>query len=217
VSVDTQLLTYNDWTLRVRHAGQKPARLMLLLHGWTGDENSMWVFARDLPDDYFILAPRGRYQAEDKGYSWREVTSEDWGKPSFESMSVSIEALIQLVDEISLSMDIHSDQFDVMGFSQGGALANMLAVLRPQRVRRTAVLSGFIPNGADEKFGPHSLDGKPFFVAHGSQDPLISFERARSMVSLLERAGAQVTFCEAEVGHRVSAKCLKGLGKFWGG
>jgi len=34
-------MTYNGWTMRVRHATQEPARFLLLLHGWTGDENSM--------------------------------------------------------------------------------------------------------------------------------------------------------------------------------
>ncbi|NTW12833.1 MAG: hypothetical protein HGA30_05945, partial [Anaerolineales bacterium] len=50
---NTSLIQFNDWTLRVRPATVKPARLLLLLHGYTGDENSMWVFARDLPHHYW--------------------------------------------------------------------------------------------------------------------------------------------------------------------
>jgi predicted esterase len=34
-------------------------------------------------------------------------------------------------------------------------------------------------------------------------------------VSLLENAGAQVSFCEAEVGHKVSADCLRALQSFF--
>jgi predicted esterase len=31
---------------------------------------------------------------------------------------------------------------------------------------------------------------------------------------LLEKAGAQVTYCEGEVGHKVSADCLRALKEF---
>ena len=34
-------------------------------------------------------------------------------------------------------------------------------------------------------------------------------------MSLLEQAGAQVTYCEADVGHKVSADCLRGLENFF--
>jgi len=40
-------------------------------------------------------------------------------------------------------------------------------------------------------------------------------ERARESIELLERAGAQVIFCEAEVGHKVSADCLRSLEAFF--
>jgi predicted esterase len=39
--------------------------------------------------------------------------------------------------------------------------------------------------------------------------------RARASVALLEQAGAQVTYCEDEVGHKVSIPCLHGLKKFF--
>ena len=56
--VDSQLTTFEDWTLRVRPGSGRDARVMLLLHGWTGDENSMWAFARDLPASAWLIAPR---------------------------------------------------------------------------------------------------------------------------------------------------------------
>ena len=49
-----------NWVIRYRkpkHEGFFPA--YLLLHGWTGDENSMWVFESKIPDDaYLIFYPR---------------------------------------------------------------------------------------------------------------------------------------------------------------
>jgi hypothetical protein len=34
---------------------------------------------------------------------------------------------------------------------------------------------------------------------------------ARRTIQLLEGAGAQVTYCESEVAHKLSADCLKAL------
>jgi phospholipase/carboxylesterase len=208
-------MTYNGWTMRVRHAAQHPARFLLLLHGWTGDENSMWLFARNLPADLWIAAPRAPYTAPEGGYSWRPLQPGTWGLPSLSDLRPAAEALLRLVDEVSASVGVDASQFDVAGFSQGGALTNTLALLYPQRIRRAAVLAGFMPGGVDDLLARRVLQGKPFFVAHGAQDNLVPLERARQSVELLEQAGAQVIFCQADVGHKVSADCLRSLESFF--
>ncbi len=207
-------MTYNGWTMRVRHATQEPARLLLLLHGWTGDENSMWIFARNFPADMWIAAPRGPHAVREGGYSWRAPASprdQDWGLPTLSDLKPAAESLIRLVDDVSASVGVDATQFDVAGFSQGGALTNVLALLYPQRIRKAAVLAGFMPGGVHALLERHVLAGKHFFVAHGSKDGLVPLERARAAIELLEQGGAQVTFCEAEVGHKVSVDCLRGL------
>jgi phospholipase/carboxylesterase len=212
---DSQLVQFQSWTLRLRPAAEAPARLMLMLHGWTGDENSMWVFGRDLPPQYWLFAPRAPHNAQPSGYSWRPFVEGTYGRPNLEALRPSADALIQLVDEYSASEGIDSAQFDVMGFSQGAAMTNLLTLLYPQRIRKVGVLAGFVPSGVDELIEQRPLAGKPFFVAHGTQDELVPIERARQSVALLEEAGAQVTYCEAEVGHKVSADCMRALKQFF--
>jgi phospholipase/carboxylesterase len=211
-------MTYNGWTMRVRHATEEPARFMLLLHGWTGDENSMWVFTNRFPANMWIAAPRAPHASKEGGYSWRplhSVQDSDWGLPTLSELRPAAEGLIRLVDEVSSSIDVDATQFEVAGFSQGGALANVLALLYPQRIRKAAVLAGFMPGGVDDLLARRVLAGKQFFVAHGTQDNLVPFERARGSIELLEKGGAQVTFCEADVGHKLSADCLRALEAFF--
>ena len=57
---DTQLIQFEGRTLRIRESTLQPPRLLLLIHGLTGDENVMWVFARDLAAHYWMVAPRHR-------------------------------------------------------------------------------------------------------------------------------------------------------------
>lgn len=212
---NTHQMTYNGWTMRVRHAAQEPARFMLLLHGWTGDENSMWVFARKFPADLWIAAPRAPHPAEGSGYSWRAIQPGSRGLPTLSDLKPAADSLIHLVDDVSASIGLDAEQFDVAGFSQGGALVNALTLLHPERIRRAAVLAGFMPGGVDDLLARHVLADKPIFVAHGTQDELVPLERAQQSIKLLQQAGARVTFCEAEVGHKVSADCLRSLETFF--
>jgi phospholipase/carboxylesterase len=211
---NTELVEFEHWTLRIRKTDHPSPRLLLMIHGFTGDENSMWVFARDLPTQYWIVAPRAPHVTEPSGYSWRPNHSSDFGSPSLEQLRPAAEALIKLIDAYQLSAGIDARVFDVIGFSQGAAMSNLLAFLYPQRIRKTGILAGFIPSGLDELVAQRPLAGKPFFVAHGTSDATVPIDRARASIEILEQAGAQVTYCEDEVGHKVSVHCMKALRSF---
>ncbi len=212
---DAELITLHDWTLRVHPASRHPMRLLLLLHGWTGDENSMWVFVRKFSLDYWIIAPRAPYATEPSGYSWRATGSNARSWPSLEDFHSSADALIALVDDYAVQNQIDARQFDVIGFSQGAALTNAISLLYPERVRRAGVLSGFLPEGTESLMEKRPLNGKPFFVAHGTLDEMVKIEYARQSVELLERAGASVTFHEDEIGHKLAANGLHALEEYF--
>jgi len=212
---DTQLIEFEGRTLRIRESPDPSPRLLLLIHGLTGDENVMWVFARDLPAHYWMVAPRAPHTAQPSGYSWRPPPFETMDGPSLEQLKQNAEALIRLVDAYAASVGIEASTFDVMGFSQGAAMSNVLAFLYPNRVGKTGILAGFIPHGLEELVSQRPLEGKSFFVAHGTKDERVTVERARSSVALLEQAGAEVTYCEDDVAHKVSLNCLRALKEFF--
>jgi phospholipase/carboxylesterase len=214
---NTSLISFRDWTLRIRESADASPRLLLLIHGLTGDENSMWVFARDLPSDYWMVAPRAPYVAQrpEGGYSWRPAEFDNLDEVSFDLLCSSAEALIRLVDEYSASAGFEAPIFDVMGFSQGAAVSSALAFLYPDRVRKVGLLAGFVPRELERLVSQRPVEGKPFFVAHGTKDEMVSIDRARASIETLERAGAQVTYCEDEVAHKVSVNCLRALKKFF--
>ena len=212
---NTSLITFKTWTLRIRESTRPTPRLLLLIHGHTGDENSMWVFARAMPDHYWMVAPRAPYGAESGGYSWRPPQTGNLDQVGSEMLGSTAEALIRLVDEYSASVGIDASVFDVMGFSQGAAVSSLLAFLYPKRIRKTALLAGFVPSGLEELVTQRPLEGKQFFVAHGTKDETVPIDRARASIALLEQARAQVTYCEDQVGHKVSVTCLRALQKFF--
>ena len=210
-ATDTELISFGDWTLRVRESRSAAPRLLVLLHGWTGDENSMWVFTRGLSPEYWMMAPRAPHAAESSGFSWRPPQPLTFGRPSLEMLLPATEALIHLIDEYSASVKLDALQFDLMGFSQGAAMTNLMGMLYPHRIHKMGVLAGFVPAGLEELAAQKPLAGKKIFVAHGTQDQMIPIDRAHASIEILKQAGAQVTYCEAEVGHKLGANCLRAL------
>lgn len=178
----------------------------------------MWVFARRFSPEYWIVAPRAPHPAKPQGFSWRPnpLTIEEaqlnvHKRPGLDALQPSAEALIKLLDEYAASVGFEAKQFDAIGFSQGGAMVNVMGMLYPQRVQKMGVLAGFVPSGLDAYIQDRVLTGKHIFVAHGTQDEMVPVDRARASMELLEQAGASITYCEDEVGHKLSANCLRAL------
>jgi phospholipase/carboxylesterase len=126
----------------------------------------------------------------------------------------AVEALIDMIS-INNFPDGNFSELHIIGFSQGAALAYSIATVYPERVATLAGLSGFLPDGASTWLVPNRLSGLPVFIAHGTEDNLVPIERARMSVGLVEGAGAVVTYCEDNVGHKLSAKCFRGLEAFY--
>jgi phospholipase/carboxylesterase len=203
-------------TLRqFRPAAPEPLRLTLLLHGWTGDENVMWIFASRLPADVWLAAPRAFHPAPMGGYSWTGA------QPDAQRRSLHLDAFRPAVERLLGWLTPENfpganlDQIDIVGFSQGAALGFSLALLHPERVRAVAALAGFMPQGADEIAAGRPLAGKSVFLAHGSQDEIVPVDRARQAIEILQAAGAQVSYCEDAVGHKLSATCFRSLADFF--
>lgn len=232
---DTELISFEGWTARVRPALHPPARLLLLIHGFKGDENSMWVFARDLSSNYFVIAPRAPYPVADGGFSWRPLQDDvarmhldspgqdlgpapsdddDLNLLSPEMFEAAVNSLLQFVDSYGRARGVDTAQFDVMGFSQGGVMTSLLALLHPQRVRKAAILAGLLPKEAEPLIARRPLAGKPLFMAHGTRDEKIPVDHARRSMALLEQAGADISYCEDDVGHKLSVSCLRALQSF---
>ncbi|MGD0611394.1 MAG: alpha/beta fold hydrolase [Anaerolineales bacterium] len=212
---EPQLLTYQNWTFRYRPGRENFGHLLVLLHGLSGDETSMWFFTRSLPPGGALLAPRAPFPAPEAGYSWREFGSANKELPSLEQLRPSVDSLLAFLDGWSASAHVQTEVIHLMGFSQGAAMTYAFALLHPERVHAIAALSGFLLAGAEPLLEQRRLDGKPVFVSHGSQDEMVPVELARRAVSFLKASGASVTYCEAETGHKVSSDCLKGVESFF--
>jgi phospholipase/carboxylesterase len=212
--VQPEKIEINGWHFSVQFPEQNTPelRLMLLLHGYQGNENVMWLLTKPLPDNYLLIAPRAPIKNGDNQFIWHEITPQ-W--PDIRTYRQLTDQLLIRVDQWLDEREVKTNKFDVMGFSQGAVMAYALAFLNPERINRVAALAGFIPHAWQGQINMSVIKNKPFFIAHGTQDEIIPIKKAHQAADLLKEKGAQVTFCEAEIGHKLSANCFNGLGEFF--
>ena len=201
-----------DWVYRAKQPeGNGPFPVILLLHGWTGDENSMWVFTPRLPENRLLIAPRGLYPASQWGYAWHPALN-TW--PSLQHFDETVNALLEFLTPTRFPAADFSE-LHLVGFSQGAALAYAFTLSHPERIASLAVLSGFLPEAVVIEPSSSRLSGLPVFITHGSKDILVPVDRARQAAELFDLVGAKVTYCEHDVGHKLNASCFRGLEIFY--
>lgn len=214
-----EILTINiaEWVLKVRVPdGEGPHPVILLLHGWSGDENSMWVFASRLPNDALLVAPRAPHvvTSEDyEGHSWVKKKSGEWSW--LDDFRPSVSELNALIDKLAMQFNGNFSRFNLVGFSQGAAMCYAYALLNPGRVAKMAGLAGFVPERCEEQAAKLPLKGVQALIAHGSQDQIVPLERAKIAVELMQMAGAEVQYCESDTAHKLGSNCFKALKTFF--
>lgn len=195
----------NGWIFRCRVSSTPSSHApVLLLHGWTGDETSMWVFPDRLNLSGTIISPRAPYPATPAGFGWAQGTI-----PEIDPYLVSARELATRLQSLQNTIGINLERIRMIAFSQGTAAAIALTQVAPFLIDRMALISGFLPKNTQFI---HPLP--PAFIAHGTSDEIIPFEMAVELSNTLQKQGSRVTFCQADVGHKLSMTCYQGLDKF---
>ena len=199
---------------RVREPGTSgPLRACVMLHGRSGDETVMWVFARTLPARWLLAAPRAIKPDPDGGYAWHPRKPDEW--PPFHMFDEAVAAVAGFLH--ALPGLYHADPAHVylMGFSQGAAVAYATAMRHPGLVKGIAGLVGFMPaeNGSIASAAP--LKDVPVFMAVGKQDPTIPLVVAEACARALREAGAQLDYHEYDTGHKLDIQGMRDLTNWW--
>ncbi len=176
--------------------------LLLMLHGYEGDEDVTWIFSRAASPEWLIVSPRAPLTAPtSQGYSWFNF---EGGKTDPTTLQAALSYLDAFIAALKARYRIDDARIVMLGFSQGASMAYAYMLAEPTRLRGVVSLGGFIPGYLTKQIIP-PLNGLPVLILHGTQDEVIAVEIARKNRDLLLAHGAQVTFFEEAVGHRVGA------------
>ena len=181
--------------------------LILLLHGYGSNEEDLFSFASELPEEYYIISARAPYDLQYGSYAWYAINFDaDENKFSdHEQAKVSRDLIAGFIDELIANYPIDEAQLALVGFSQGSILSYAVALSYPEKVQKVVAMSGYLNLEivADDYLTNNFTDLK-IFASHGTVDQVIPVEWARKTPAILENSGINVTYKEYPIGHGVA-------------
>lgn len=181
--------------------------LLLLIHGYGSNEEDLFSFAAELPDEYYIVSARAPYNLQYGSYAWYAINFDaDQNKFSDnEQVKVSRDFIAKFIDELVANFPVDAKNVTLIGFSQGTILSYAVALSYPEKVQRIVAMSGYINTEIlEENYLKNSFSNLKIFTSHGTADQVIPVEWGRKAKPFLENLGIEITYKEYPIGHGVS-------------
>ena len=185
------------------------APLLIMLHGYGSDENDLFSFANELPEELFIISLKAPYPLQPQGNAWYAINFDaeqnKWNDN--DEAKLSMEILIKCIDMACEKYPINKNNISLLGFSQGTILGMATALNHPSKIKNVIGLSGYINHDILPK-NTNDLDysNLNFYCSHGTVDQVIPIEWARQTPVFLKSLNIKHTYSEFPVGHGVAPK-----------
>ena len=186
-------------------SGKSP--LLLLLHGYGSNEQDLFSFAKELPDDYYVISARAPYDMMYGSYAWYAINFDaDENKFSdIEQAQQSRDIIANFIDELIANYPIDGNNVSLIGFSQGAILGYAVALSYPEKVQRLVAMSGYLNTEiAVDDFKQNNFKNLKLFASHGTVDQVIPVEWAQKSIPIIESFGIPIVYKEYPVGHGVA-------------
>lgn len=181
--------------------------LLLLLHGYGSNEEDLFSFATELPDEYYVISARAPYDMMYGSYAWYAINF-DADENKFSDVvqaQQSRDIIADFIDELVANYPIDAYNVTLIGFSQGSILSYAVALSYPEKVQRLVAMSGYLNTEiAIEGFKNNDFSNLKIFASHGTVDQVIPVEWARKSIPVIENLGIPVVYKEYSVGHGVA-------------
>ncbi|TDD75644.1 alpha/beta hydrolase [Flavobacterium caseinilyticum] len=181
--------------------------LILLLHGYGSNEEDLFSFAAELPDEYYIISARAPYNMQYGAYAWYAINFDaDENKFSDHQQAIiSRDLIARFIDELIQKYPIDAKDVTLVGFSQGSILSYAIALSHPDKVQRVVALSGYVSEPIlEENYLRNDFTQLKVFHSHGTVDQVIPVEWARKTKPFLDKLGIQSVYKEYPIGHGVA-------------
>lgn len=183
------------------------APLLIMLHGYGSDENDLFSFASELPDELFIISVKAPYPIQPYGNAWYAINFDAIkGKWSDDDQAIDSRELIsKFIDEAVAHYPVNSNNVTLLGFSQGTILSYAVALSYPEKVNNVIALSGYINNVTIKQgIENRDLSQLDFYCSHGTVDQVIPIDWARKSPEILKQLNVKHCYSEFPVGHGVA-------------
>ncbi len=203
----------NKQTLSLEHNYKAPKNtsekspVIIMLHGYGSDENDLFSFASELPDNYTIISLKAPYAMQPYGNAWYAIHFDNAnGKWSDDEQAIiSRDLVLKCIDEIISVYNIDSDNITLLGFSQGTILSLAVGLSFPEKIKNIIGLSGYINEAIfKENYVNNDFSKLNVYSSHGSVDQVIPVDWARKTKPFLQNLNINCEYSEFPVGHGVA-------------
>lgn len=181
--------------------------LLLLLHGYGSNEEDLFSFASELPEEYYVISARAPFDMMYGSYAWYAINF-DADENKFSDIGqaqTSRDLIANFIDEVVSSYAIDENNVTLIGFSQGCILSYAVAISYPEKVQRVVAMSGYFNEEiATENFKENDLSKLKMFASHGSVDQVVPVDWARNSIPKIKDLGIDIVYKEYPIGHGVS-------------
>lgn len=183
------------------------APVLIMLHGYGSDENDLFSFASELPEELFIISVKAPYKMQPYGNAWYAIHwDNNDGKFSDDLQAIkSRETIKDFIGEVIKNYPVDPENINLLGFSQGSILSYAVALSYPELINNVVALSGYVNQGIlKDGFENNDFSNLDFYCSHGSVDQVIPVDWARKTKPFLDNLIIKNAYSEFPVGHGVA-------------
>ena len=171
--------------------------LLIMLHGYGSNEQDLFSFADELPDELLIISARAPLSMGFGSYAWYTIHF-DAPAGKFSDIPEAIKAketITRFLDEINDHFEYDNNNVFLLGFSQGTILSYSVALSHPEKVHHVIALSGYINNELlPKQLYKSDFKNLDFFISHGTVDQVIPVDWGRKAKPFLDKLGVKNTY-----------------------
>lgn len=210
-----KLILEHNYRPSKNSSGNVPA--LVMLHGFGSDENDLFSFASEIPEEYAVISLKAPIKMQPYGNAWYNIYFDNsQGKFSDDVQAIESRELIsKCIDQIVSEYQVDKNNITLLGFSQGTILSYAVALSYPEKVKNVIGLSGYINEDILKTgYAENDFSKLSIYASHGSVDQVIPVQWARKTKPFLENLNIDCSYSEFPVGHGVAPENLREF-KLW--
>ncbi|MGS2726078.1 alpha/beta hydrolase [Psychroserpens sp. BH13MA-6] len=183
------------------------APLLIMCHGYGSDENDLFSFANELPEELFVISLKAPHPMQPFGNAWYAINFDaqqnKWN--DVDQAKESRDLIANFIEEACNQFPVDKENVTLLGFSQGTILSYAVALTYPEKVKNIIALSGYISEDMIEIHeNTEDYNHLDFYCSHGSADQVIPVDWARKAPKFLDQLNIKHSYSEFPVGHGVA-------------
>lgn len=191
--------------IRAPKTATEQSPVIILFHGYGSNEEDLFSFASELPEDIFVVSARAPRDLQPYGYSWYDIHYTATEKISNDEQAIeSRDTVATFIDEVVENYPVDASNVTLLGFSQGTILSYAVAFTYPEKIKNVIALSGYLNQKIFEVSDSKDYSHLNFYCSHGSVDQVIPVEAARLITPFMEMHNLNHVYEEYPVGHGVA-------------